>query len=220
VIKLIREVGIVLVALFLAGASKIDVVDGDTIRIDGEMIRLQGIDAPEANQICPSKAGGTWSCGRKATEALGQLVRSGEVSCDHNGLDQFGRTLAVCRAGSVEINRTLVQEGLAWAFRRYSLDYSEDEDRAHAELRGIWQTETQPPWDFRSARWKVATQESPNGCPIKGNISKGGDRIYHAPWSPFYTRTRVNTAAGERWFCSEGEAIAAGWRAPLWGRRF
>ncbi len=50
-------------------------------------------------------------------------------------------------------------------------------------------------------------------CPIKGNISKTGERIYHTPWSPWYSRTKINEATGERWFCDESEAAAAGWRA-------
>ena len=55
------------------------------------------------------------------------------------------------------------------------------------------------------------------GCPIKGTISKNG-RIYHAPWPPWYKRTKVSLNKGERWFCSEREALDAGWRAPVWWR--
>ena len=53
----------------------------------------------------------------------------------------------------------------------------------------------------------------PKPCRIKGNISDGG-HIYHVPGSPHYSRTRVEPEKGERWFCTEEEAIAAGWRAP------
>ena len=50
---------------------------------------------------------------------------------------------------------------------------------------------------------------------IKGNINRDGERIYHTPWSsPHYKRTKINTSKGERWFCTEGEARQAGWRAP------
>ncbi|CAO4141552.1 putative membrane protein YttA [Methylorubrum aminovorans] len=51
-------------------------------------------------------------------------------------------------------------------------------------------------------------------CAIKGNISRKGDRIYHMPGSRDYDRTQINEASGERMFCSEDEAKAAGWRAP------
>jgi hypothetical protein len=46
---------------------------------------------------------------------------------------------------------------------------------------------------------------------IKGNITNGG-RIYHMPWSPWYEKVRIETTKGERWFCNENEAVAAGWR--------
>ncbi len=51
-------------------------------------------------------------------------------------------------------------------------------------------------------------------CLIKGNINRRGERIYHVPGSKWYARTKINKP-GERWFCSEEEAIAAGWRPPL-----
>ena len=66
---------------------------------------------------------------------------------------------------------------------------------------------------FRHKRWEVAAQKAPQGCPIKGNISENG-RIYHVPWSRDYAKTRIDTAKGERWFCSEKEALEAGWRPP------
>lgn len=73
-------------------------------------------------------------------------------------------------------------------------------------------------WHYRERRWQTAQQAAPDGCPVKGNINHKGERIYHAPWSPWYERTRVNPKNGERWFCNEKEALDAGWRAPLWGR--
>lgn len=111
----------------------------------------------------------------------------------------------------------MVREGLAWSFRRYADDYNAVEDEAHEKRVGVWQADTQTPWDYRAERWSSAKQEAPDVCPIKGNISRGG-QIYQAPWSPWYSRTKVNTAKGERWFCTEGEAVEAGWRAPYWGR--
>lgn len=73
----------------------------------------------------------------------------------------------------------------------------------------------QKPWEYRAEKWEVAEQEAPDGCPIKGNISENG-RIYHAPWSPWYKKTKIDEAKEERWFCSEAEAVSAGWRAPKW----
>jgi hypothetical protein len=73
-----------------------------------------------------------------------------------------------------------------------------------------------PPRPFPS-QWAGGTQKAPNpDCPIKGNINRDGERIYHTPWgSHSYDRTKINTAKGERWFCDEAEAAAAGWRAPF-----
>ena len=48
---------------------------------------------------------------------------------------------------------------------------------------------------------------------IKGNVARDGERIYHTPWSPWYGRTKISEGKGERWFCDEGAAQAAGWRA-------
>ena len=80
----------------------------------------------------------------------------------------------------------------------------------------IWQSESQLAWEYRADRWARAATEAPEGCPIKGNISKKGERIYHAPWSPAYAKTRIDESRGERCFCDEVEAIAAGWRAARW----
>jgi len=108
----------------------------------------------------------------------------------------------------------LVATGLAWAFVKYSIDYSGLDIAPRARKVGIWQSKTQPPWEYRARRWETAAQIMPSGCPIKGNIKAKGEKIYHAPWSKHYAATRIDTAKGERWFCSEAEARAAGWRAP------
>jgi hypothetical protein len=63
-----------------------------------------------------------------------------------------------------------------------------------------------------SGAW-ACTQEQKAGCVIKGNISlRRGERIYHAPGQRYYDQTKINGLFGERWFCTEREAIAAGWR--------
>ncbi|MFX3679919.1 MAG: thermonuclease family protein [Hyphomicrobiales bacterium] len=144
-------------------------------------------------------------------------VLGNRVECDNRGSDEYGRIIAVCLANGEEINAALVREGLAWAFVKFSDDYVTEELKARSNATGIWQAPTQTAWDFRAERWAVGEQEAPNGCPIKGNIS-GNGRIYHAPWSPWYNRTKISVEKGERWFCDEAEALAAGWRAPYWGR--
>ena len=199
-----------------AAAGTALVIDGDTIEVDGQNYRLHGIDAPEAGQKCSRANGGTWKCGDTATEALVSLLSGKDVQCDDRGQDAFNRTIAVCSANGIEINREMVLKGYAWAFRKFSEDYVPEEDKARSEGLGIWQASTQTAEAFRAERWAVAEQVSPKGCPIKGNISRNG-RIYHTPWSPWYKRTKINLNKGERWFCSEAEALQAGWRAPYWG---
>jgi hypothetical protein len=51
-----------------------------------------------------------------------------------------------------------------------------------------------------------------DGCVIKGNVNTRGERIYHVPGQRYYDETRISPSHGERWFCSEQEARAAGWR--------
>lgn len=197
--------------LITGGAS---VIDGDTLRVDGHTIRIHGIDAPEQGQLCNRPDGGNWPCGRAATVRMGQLTADVSLACQSIENDRYGRVVAKCRAGSRDLGEALVGEGMAWAFRRYSEDYMAVETIAQADGIGIWQTETQTAWDYRKAP-QVDSSERPSAadCLIKGNISSTGERIYHMPWSPAYSRTKINTSNGERWFCSEEEAREAGWRA-------
>jgi hypothetical protein len=105
----------------------------------------------------------------------------------------------------------IVRSGLAWAYRRYSSSYDLDEKAAAVAGRGLWSVEVAQPSDYRAAQ--VQPAPAPAGsCVIKGNISSGG-RIYHTPGQEHYDRTSINTADGERWFCTRAEAEAAGWRA-------
>lgn len=150
---------------------------------------------------------------RSDRHGLRAAGESATTECEALDRDAYGRVIARCRAGGTDVGEVLVREGLAWAFRRYSLDYADVEDRAAAERLGIWQSPTMTPWDYRADRWGRAVAAATDGCPIKGNISATGERIYHTPWSPWYGRTQINEQSGERWFCDEAEAVQAGWRA-------
>lgn len=208
---------ILVASLFAGSASSAGtrVVDGDTLEVDGVTYRLHGIDAPEAGQTCRKKDGGNWPCGKVAISVMQDLV-SGGARCDARDKDAYGRTIGVCTADGIDVNARMVETGNAWAFTRYSTDYAALEAEARKAGIGVWQADTQTPWDYRSSKWTVAKQDAPEGCPIKGNISKQGN-IYHTPWSPWYAKTKVSLKDGERWFCSEEEAVRAGWRAPFWG---
>jgi len=191
-------------------AAEVKIVDGDTLDLNGTRFRLYGIDAPEFGQNC-----GSWDCGSAAIDALQDIIRSKAVRCESLGNDGYGRTIATCTANGQDIGASMVLGGFAWAFINYSDAYEEEEALARAMGIGVWRGTFLTPWEYRAQRWNAAMQVAPDGCPIKGNISKNG-HIYHAPWSPWYERTRVDVDKGERWFCSEAEAVEAGWRAPAW----
>jgi len=191
------------------------VIDGDTLEIDGELIRLLDIDAPELAQTCAAATEQLRRCGEAAAEALAARIGRSPVTCRWESRDDYGRILARCSGNSDEdLSAWSVRAGWSFAFVRYSTRLVSEERAARRERLGIWGAdEVQEPWAFRQTRWARAAEDAPEGCPIKGNINSKGERIYHLPWgSRFYGRTRISTAKGERWFCSESEAQAAGWR--------
>lgn len=221
--------------LLLAGCSRADapaaggvlegtvthVYDGDTVSLrvgsQDHRVRLQGIDAPEHDQ----------PYGNSAREHLRRLVLNKEARLESTGKDKYGRLLgklwvrpADCRGcgKTLDANLAMLTVGLAWYYRFYKDELSaEDRGRyefaefeAKAKRAGLWQdTNPTPPWDWPRGERKAS---QPSGdCRIKGNISDNG-RIYHLPGQKHYEHTHINTAKGERWFCTEAEARAAGWR--------
>lgn len=216
-----------LLALLLAATSpalaapivgRATVIDGDTLEVAGTRIRLHGVDAPESAQLCKDAAGREYRCGQRAANALAERIGTAPISCEPRDTDQYGRTVAVCRRGAEDLNAWLVAQGHAIAYRRYSADYLGQEAAAKAARRGIWAGQFQEPSAWRRERRAGGFETRPEavpagGCRIKGNISRKGARIYHVPGGRDYERTRIDTRAGERWFCSEREAQAAGWRA-------
>lgn len=210
---------VLIVALPLCAAAAprqfggvVRVIDGDTLDVGGARVRLHGIDAVEADQTCRPRQGPDWDCGTWVTQQVRALVEGREVSCDFVEYDRYGRSVSRCFVGETDIGRTLVQQGLAFAFRKYSMDYDLDEKAAFVAGRGLHAHTVQPPAQHRLTR--IRGRDAPDaGCTIKGNISGKGVRIYHVQGQEHYDRTGIRTDKGERWFCSEAEARAAGWRA-------
>ena len=202
----------------IAGHAR--VVDGDTLDIAGQRIRLEGIDAPEIGQRCPMRFWfGSWPAGRDATAKLRKLIAGNSVRCEWRSRDSYGRLIANCRAGVRDLNAEMVRSGHAWAFVKYSNSYIEEEQRARSARAGIWQSNCQTAWDYRAEKWSAHAEAAPSGCAIKGNITSKG-RLYHMPWSPWYARTKIERAKGERWFCDEREALAAGWSPAVRNEAF
>lgn len=198
---------------FMPHAGRALVIDGDTIEIEGQRIRLFGIDAPERGQLCRS-GDGRWRCGERARMALDGKIAGRSVACEKKDRDPYGRIVAVCRLDGEDLNAWLVARGWALAYRRYATDYVDQEEMARNTRRGIWRGTFEPPWEWRQSRevWEIADKRV--GCVIKGNIGSNGERIYHVPGSRFYQRTGIDPSKGERWFCSEAKAQAAGWWRP------
>tara|TARA_R110002049_G_scaffold10127_6_gene50574 strand:- start:43187 stop:43831 length:645 start_codon:yes stop_codon:yes gene_type:complete len=190
------------------------VIDGDTFDVAGQRIRLHGIDALEAAQTCQTEGGQPWACGDWTTRQVRDRYQGRQMRCDALERDRYDRIVARCMADGRDVGQALVQDGLAFAYRKYSMAYDLDEKAAFVAGRGIHGFKTTSPARYRVTRRSggPVTVQSNGDCKIKGNISAKGARIYHLPGQEFYAKTRINTAKGERWFCAEAEARAAGWR--------
>lgn len=129
--------------------GRASVIDGDTVEIRGQRIRLHAIDAPESGQACRDPQGQMWPCGRRAAFALAEQIGTGNVSCRATDQDRYGRPVAVCSAGDRDLNAWMVEQGWAMAYRQYGTDYVEQEAVAEREKRGIWAGEFVPPWAYR-----------------------------------------------------------------------
>lgn len=189
------------------------VVDGDTLELSGVKVRLLGVDAPELDQRC-QQGGRVWACGQAARAALAGIVGQRRITCLVQDIDRYGRDVAVCQVGDQDVGAVMVRQGMAIAYRRYSGRYVNAEAAARAEGLGLWTSTYVAPEAYRQAeRAQRAGQVAPDaGCVIKGNIGGKGGRIYHLPGQADYDATRINEKKGERWFCSEAEARAAGFR--------
>ena len=132
----------------LSAQGPVNVIDGDTLVLADERIRLHGVDAPEASQECRLD-GSFWPCGLEATEALRKRIGGGSVECAEKDRDRYGRSVAVCYANEEDMNAWMVAEGWALAYRQYSEDYVAEESQAQEEGKGIWGSEFVEPWDWR-----------------------------------------------------------------------
>jgi endonuclease YncB( thermonuclease family) len=145
-------------------------VDGDTVRLNGDRIRLIGMDAPELEQTCTDATGREWACGEAARQALGSRL-AGPLRCEPDGRDRYGRILAYCSVAGDDLGAAMVRAGLAVSYPEYG---GEEEEARRARL-GMWQgrfvtprewrasggnatAETDPPRDWAVAAWSWLRQ--------------------------------------------------------------
>jgi endonuclease YncB( thermonuclease family) len=183
-------------------------VSGDRLRIDGTVVTLEGIEAPEPSQSCERKSG-TWRCGAAAKDALANLIRGRRITCEIVDEDETGKR-GRCEARGADIARALVRNGNVFSNGGFLSRYASAESKAQSEKIGLWSGTPERPQDYRDKRWEEAKRSAPEGCPIKGRI-RSGARTYVLPWNASYDSVQLRTSRGERWFCSESEAQAAGW---------
>lgn len=178
---------------------------GDMLRVNGELVRLQGIEAPGPAHPCFKSNGRRWPCGAAATAALSGLLRGRSISCQMSGVADAGLRVATCRSGDIDLAAELARTGKVFA----TSAYGNEESAAREAHAGIWQNDTVRPEKWREQVWEEAKRSAPDGCPIKG-IVRSAARVYAMPWSDGYERERVRQSRGGRWFCNEAEARAAG----------
>jgi len=185
------------------------IVDGDTldVNINGVItrIRLIGIDTPEV--VDPRKP--VECFGKEASEEMKELVLGKKVRLERDSSqddkDKYGRLLRyLFTEDNTNINLQMILGGYAHEYTylipyRYQASFKKAEKEAKDNGRGLWSSD-------------ACKQEVVSSCSIKGNINSNKEKIYHLPNCPSYNQTVINTDSGEKWFCSETEAISAGWR--------
>jgi micrococcal nuclease len=202
----------------------VTVVDGDTIdvRIDEAVKRVRyiGVNTPET--VHPTRGVecfGKEASARNKTLVAGKYVR---LEKDISETDKYGRLLRYVYVGDVFVNELLVAEGYASVSTyppdvRHTETFLEAQRDARTVGKGLWGAGCEPYVGGTTSPSEVV--ESGTGgsaCTIKGNISSDdGERIYHTESCPYYDKTVITETKGERWFCSENDAVEAGWRKAL-----
>ena len=132
----------------LSSANILKIIDGDTIHINKNKIRLHAIDAPETNQTC-NKNSKVWNCGLESTKFLKELIGNNKIECITQGKDRYNRFIGICYKDNLDLNSEMVLNGWAIAYRYYSKDYIEEEEEAKRYKKGIWIGNFEEPYLFR-----------------------------------------------------------------------
>jgi micrococcal nuclease len=194
-----------------------DVIDGDTIkvRVDGksETVRFLLVDTPES--VHPNKPVQPFS--KEASSHTKAMLNGSDVELELGigERDKYGRLLAYVYADGESVQESLLKNGLArvaYVFEpntKYVEDFEKIQKQAQKEGIGIWSLENYTQEDGYISDDTVTEKEeaADTTCTIKGNINSSGEKIYHVESGRYYKITKP-----EEWFCSEQEAIDAGFR--------
>ena len=146
--KLLLSALLILVICNISFADNLKIVDGDTIILNREKIRFSGIDTPELKQTC-IKDGQKIFCGMLAKMLLIKKIGNETPKCIKEGKDAYKRTLAECFINEESLSSFLVRSGYAFAYKKYSKKFINDEEFAKENKLGMWSMEFEYPWDFR-----------------------------------------------------------------------
>lgn len=131
--------------------GRADVHDGDSFRLDGQKIRLYGIDAPELDQICQDEQGQAWPCGVASRDWLIQLTQGQRVHCAPKDTHET-RIVASCYLDDKDISLAMVMFGMALPHNKYGGDYESARRHAQQQKTGIWKGSFMQPWQWREGQ--------------------------------------------------------------------
>ena len=195
-----------------SGEGRAQAITGDTLRLNGVVYRLAGIEAPERKQACIKPGNRRWRCGESALAALERMTRAKLITCAAAGsADTAGRTPATCKSDGRDVAADLVRDGHVFALSSLFGGYGPQEAEARERKAGLWNGDAERPSEYRAKAWETAKKASPDGCPIKGTVGTAG-KTYVLPGAKDYAKAAIRAGKGERWFCSESDAAAAGFK--------
>ena len=209
------------------------IVDGDTVQFGEVKVRMEGIDAPQTDQLCLDEAGVRWKCGVTAREQLKALAGNKSWKCYVIRKSVYGRLVARCRVDRQDIALQMIRNGWAMVSAAAPVTYLAGQQEATDKGAGLWAGAFIAPLDWRQHNWHAKTYgrlavhpqtsdamltsafgslpPSPD-CAIKGNVNTSGKCIFHTPGGRWYKRIKMEAKRGDRWFCSPVEAAASGCR--------
>ncbi|MBV0892886.1 thermonuclease family protein [Paracoccus sp. Z118] len=176
------------------------VIDGDTLEVHGSRIRLHGIDAAESGQVCTERDGTKWRCGQAAALALAEKISRTPIRCEQTDTDRYERIVARCFSKREDLNKWMVSEGVAIAYRQYSSEYIGDEVRAREAGKGMWRTKFDMPRD-----WRKGSRTSDDRAELPAMLHQLVQRSYSC--SPRRTCSQIGSCQEARWYldnCSWG----------------